>query len=358
MKKVLLLVSASFLNIFSIGQTLEKEYLDISMRQCEKSTAYYVHTIDWDDESKQSCNDTIYRLDGTIKYLGGYVNYKKKKARGQVQNFYNSGKVSSEEKYSSKGKPLFKKRFFENGQISYVRNYQSDGINFKTLDYYKDKKKDVSVKVNYFAKTKVKGNQLIESRFKPADSMLHEKNIFTILPQYELKITNKKFFYDNGNLHYEEFYKEKINEKMWGKQLDSLLSYHENGKLKRKEYYSEEMKDNNACYLTNGEPTEFKPFFTESTYPGGENEMLNYLGENIKYPKKALGQNIQGTVYVEFIVCKDGEICEFNVVKGVEKEMDAEVVRVLKKMPKWIPAKSDGKPRRSYFTLPVQFALE
>ena len=88
-------------------------------------------------------------------------------------------------------------------------------------------------------------------------------------------------------------------------------------------------------------------------YPGGPNEMMKYLQENIKYPQSAKDNKIEGRVYVTFVVEKDGSITNATVLRGIDKECDAEALRVVSSMPKWNPGQQDGKNVRTQFAIPI-----
>ena len=96
----------------------------------------------------------------------------------------------------------------------------------------------------------------------------------------------------------------------------------------------------------------------KAEFPGGEAAMYKWLGNNIRYPEAAQQNDIQGKVHVKFVVEKDGSIGAVTLVKGVDKDLDREALRVIKKMPKWQPGKNNGGPVRSYFSLPVTFRLQ
>ena len=93
-------------------------------------------------------------------------------------------------------------------------------------------------------------------------------------------------------------------------------------------------------------------------FPGGQAALMKWLGNNIRYPEAAAQNDIQGRVIVKFVVEKDGSIGDATIVKGVDKDLDREALRVVKKMPKWQPGKNNGVAVRSYFTLPVSFRLQ
>ena len=92
-------------------------------------------------------------------------------------------------------------------------------------------------------------------------------------------------------------------------------------------------------------------------FPGGQIAMLQYIMENMKYPKQAMKEGIQGRVAVSFIVEKDGSISDVKPILSVHPLLNKEAVRVVKSMPKWTPGKQNGKPVRVRFNLPVMFKL-
>lgn len=93
------------------------------------------------------------------------------------------------------------------------------------------------------------------------------------------------------------------------------------------------------------------------SFPGGNAALMNYLGQNIKYPVIAEENGIQGRVIVQFVVGKDGHISDVRVAKSVDPSLDKEAVRVVKGMPRWIPGKQNGQAVTVRYTLPVTFRL-
>ncbi|MDE7402314.1 MAG: energy transducer TonB [Muribaculaceae bacterium] len=96
----------------------------------------------------------------------------------------------------------------------------------------------------------------------------------------------------------------------------------------------------------------------QAEFPGGQAALMKWLSNNIRYPESAQQNDIQGRVVVKFVVEKDGSIGQATIAKGVDKDLDREAIRVVKKMPKWQPGKNNGVAVRSYFTLPVTFRLQ
>lgn len=96
----------------------------------------------------------------------------------------------------------------------------------------------------------------------------------------------------------------------------------------------------------------------QAEFPGGTAAMMKWLSNNVRYPEVAQQNDIQGRVIVKFVVEKDGSIGKAEILKGVDRDLDREALRVVKKMPKWQPGKNNGVAVRSYFNLPVVFKLQ
>ncbi|MBK8563353.1 MAG: TonB family protein [Saprospiraceae bacterium] len=105
-------------------------------------------------------------------------------------------------------------------------------------------------------------------------------------------------------------------------------------------------------------------------FPGCENEtdlqakkscstakMLAYVDANLKYPEIAIDNNVQGTVYVKFVVEKDGSLTNIEIIRDIGAGCGEEVVRLVKMMPKWEPGTRRGRPDRVQFNMPVKFKL-
>lgn len=92
-------------------------------------------------------------------------------------------------------------------------------------------------------------------------------------------------------------------------------------------------------------------------FPGGDLGLMKYIQKNVKYPPIAKEYNITGKVYVSFIVDKSGSVTNVKIVRGVDKNLDAEALRVVKSLPKYKPGKQRGKPVRVMFTIPINFTL-
>jgi periplasmic protein TonB len=197
-------------------------------------------------------------------------------------------------------------------------------------------------------------------------------------------------YYENGNIKHEGIYRS-------NKPTGEFIYYYENGKTReRVEGISDfkpryvqgydtqgrelltdgngELKDTDddgnviyskvrdhhivSCYkLAPAQDTLFLPIVQMAEYPGGMPAMLRFLSENVKYPRSARKARIEGSVFVSFVVAKNGSLQDIMIVKGISPECDAEVIRVIQRMKAWNLAVERGKAIKSRFVLPVKFHL-
>jgi len=92
-------------------------------------------------------------------------------------------------------------------------------------------------------------------------------------------------------------------------------------------------------------------------YPKGIDGIREDIIKNLKYPKKAIKNKVQGKVILKFAIDTDGTIQNIEVIKSVSKELDAEAKRIIKKLDIWLPGYRKGKPVRVEYRLPVNFKL-
>jgi len=93
-------------------------------------------------------------------------------------------------------------------------------------------------------------------------------------------------------------------------------------------------------------------------YPGGDVELLKYIGEHTNYPEVAKENNIQGRVIVRFCVTAKGGVSQVSILKGVDPELDAEAIRVVNTLPAFKPGKQGGKPVPVWYMVPITFTLK
>ncbi len=93
-------------------------------------------------------------------------------------------------------------------------------------------------------------------------------------------------------------------------------------------------------------------------FPGGQLALRKFIAQAVKYPVIAQENGIQGKVFVNFVVGKDGSITGAKIARGVDPSLDKEALRVVNSLPKWKPGKQGGKPVRVSYTVPINFQLQ
>ena len=116
------------------------------------------------------------------------------------------------------------------------------------------------------------------------------------------------------------------------------------------EYFNESKKKNSK--------TIYDVVSKSPQFPGGAQKMQNFITQNLTYPAEALSENIQGTVWVEFVVNKDGTIEQEKIIKGVKKPLNNEAIRIVKSMPNWTPGEQSGKKVNVRYTIPIKFRIK
>lgn len=93
-------------------------------------------------------------------------------------------------------------------------------------------------------------------------------------------------------------------------------------------------------------------------FPGGYAALAKYLGGNLRFPEEARDNGVQGRVYVKFIVNKEGHLQNIEILKGIDRALDNEAIRVVQQMPYWTPGEQRGRPVNVACNLPITFSLE
>ena len=92
-------------------------------------------------------------------------------------------------------------------------------------------------------------------------------------------------------------------------------------------------------------------------FPGGMSAMGSFIRRNYRYPREAQSSNIEGKVYVQFVVNADGSISNPRVIRGIGGGCDEEALRLVSMMPNWVPGKQGGQPVASFHAVPITFRL-
>lgn len=93
-------------------------------------------------------------------------------------------------------------------------------------------------------------------------------------------------------------------------------------------------------------------------YPGGQEAMYKFISKKLKYPKAARKKGVEGTVFVQFVVDKEGNVTRAKVIKDIGEGCGQAALDVVNKMPKWQPGMQRGKPVAVMYRLPFKFRLK
>ena len=93
-------------------------------------------------------------------------------------------------------------------------------------------------------------------------------------------------------------------------------------------------------------------------FPGGQLALRKFIAQAIKYPVIAQENGIQGKVFVNFVVEKDGSVTKATIARGVDPSLDKEALRVVNSLPKWKPGRNKGEVVAVSYTLPINFVLQ
>lgn len=119
-----------------------------------------------------------------------------------------------------------------------------------------------------------------------------------------------------------------------------------------------EFNINELDYGTEDIDDEIIPFMPSEDMPAFPGNVQKWIAQRIRYPQLAAEAGIQGKVYIQFVVEKNGSVSNIKVVRGVDELLDKEAVRVISEMPKWTPGKQRGKAVRVSYTMPITFRLD
>ena len=201
---------------------------------------------------------------------------------------------------------------------------------------------------------------------------------------------NATWYYENGNIKTKSFYKDNMQE-------GSSRTFYKNGKAKGELTYQKDKARFNHVYSPDGRDylvngtgtfadtvsTNEHPTYLEivdheqvgsfyisnadttylmvekaSEYQGGYTKLSTDIGARLTYPKSARRTGEEGTVFILFVVRKDGSVKDAEVIKGFDGDCNAEALRVVKTLGPWVPAEHHNKKVNSKYVLPVRFKLK
>lgn len=173
-----------------------------------------------------------------------------------------------------------------------------------------------------------------------------------------------QFTYQEGKkngafFHYFDTGEIKIQGKYVADSLEgSLYSYYENGAFRRKDFYTAGKLTDGKCFTASGLDTAYFAYEIDAEFPDGTKGLMRWIQTNMQYPQDAIENDIQGRVYVSFVVDEKGVVSDIQIERGVTSVLDNEVIRLIGQMPNWQPGELDGFKTSSKMRLPISFRLD
>lgn len=317
-------------------------------------------------------------LQGIVKdyYLSGKVlmtgKYNEGKKYGNFTFYYTNGEVESSGEYNNNSRVGKWKYFYKNGKLkmNVVFENPANNLDFSILEYYdslgNQKIKNgngnwinESIKIGLFDRNSPK---TLTGRFK--NGKKHGEWKLTRNSDKKLWHVEK---FNNGVFMGADIYNEHGD--YYGTMKSEILNKFPDGysqKFKNTESFKLDSTSYEKSLVYEDVETIFKTVTgiehkiqnRKAGYPYGDLNLLEYLSNNILYPVSALRARVQGTVFVNVIINKEGLTNEVTVLRGINSDLDIEAVRVIKEIIRWLPELKEGKPVISTITIPVKFQIK
>jgi len=278
-----------------------------------------------------------------ILLIGSNISLVKSQSKtGNYKTYYQNGQVKSDENYKNGIKVGICKYYYENGKLQFEEKFNDSGEPDGMFNSYLNNGQLESSytyrngeRHGLFKEYNENGSLREEGKYE------YGRRIHYSQQNIEEQTTLDNNIYKNVN----EISQPKGEEMdLEQKLLRNEISHEEYLALKHKSSSSDKNNAKNEIVMP-----QFK---------GGKTALMNYIGNNLKYPIYAVEMGIQGKVMVSFIVEIDGSISNVKVSKSLSPECDKEAVRVVSTMPKWIAGKKDGIPARIGLNIPIGFNLQ
>jgi len=220
-----------------------------------------------------------------------------------------------------------------------------------TIYFDKDWNNSDKSKAEYIRVIKKSGGNMIASDFDSKGNLQSVAAISSIQPF--VKEGKCTIYDDKGRKESEGDYKNDKRNGIWTWWIDEgkdsmIIEYDENGFKNRIRPPMETVKAKDGVFTI----VEQMPVF-----PGGEQAMLDFISNNVKYPKSAREDDVEGRVIVQFVISKTGDVVDAKIVKSVRSDIDEAALNVVNQMPQWNPGIQDGKTVLVSFNLPINFTL-
>lgn len=310
MRKLTLITIIHLIPVFVFSQT--KIFLDEELKETSISKAVYYEIRSNHPEYDYLELIKRYYLTDTLKSIATYSR-NDKKLDGPYESYFEDGTKESEGNYVFGEKSGVWIDYYENGLKQIVRDYRK----------LKDSEWDYIVR-EYWRRDGTKS--ISDGNGKYVD------------------------YHNNGAIKTMGWYKSGLKDSVWnGYRDDSTRYFTEEYKLGRFK--------KGVSWNEQGDEFQYTQIEEAAEYSKGWNQFYQKVGELMRYPIPARRDGIEGTVYVQFIITKDGLMKDIEVIKSPADILSIEAKRVIKKIKGWNPPKQRGQNVKQRIVLPIMFAL-
>lgn len=219
--------------------------------------------------------------------------------------------------------------------------------------------------IKYYEQEKESGEKIIEQKINFVDSLKlyhfeeYDKEGFLTHTYFSSAMDSS--IYQGQYIYFDSTGTVKWTKDYTDGQLDGMLkSYWPNGNTKRIDTYSNDEWLKGNCYDSLGNEVAYYEFEKMPEFPGGKDALLQAVYSNLKYPRKARRNGVQGYVVVQFVVDKTGKMTDIKVVRSPGSSLTEATYDLMRKLLRyrWAPGAQDGEKVKVLYTLPVAFRLQ
>ena len=315
------IASIFILSFYTLGVAQEKIYFDKNHQKTDKENASYfsISIEEFDENNNPVEKRQLFYMDSTLKEEFYIINNNR------------NGKFSS---------------YYQNSNIESIGNY-SDGLRSGVWEYwYPNKNKKMQMEYQTDLKAFFISND-------PSD-IFHKMINFWDSTGNQLVTNGNGLFYnvhENGKIEKKGNYKDCLKEGKWE-------GWYDDGKAYFQENYSEGKLTEGQSFDKEGQKREYTVIGSQPEPVGGLASFYKYVSDSLVYPKYARRKGIEGKVFTQFVVDKDGSLIDIKILRGIGSGCDEEVIRLLKEVPKWTPGYHRGIPIKVRMMMPIVFKLK
>ncbi len=322
MKPRFLLIVCFLISAAGFAQKRNIYYLKNNGKEVStKDSADFIRIISEPDSGSVLYNLKEFYISGKPKLISTTVNVEPIMLQGQCIRFFPSGKRQEFANYKKGAKSGEVFEYYPNGKLYEVRQYDDN-----------KKGKYQGVDGEYTITT---------CNDSTGKSLVVDGNGYYIGFDADFK-----YIFEEGNLKAGFRHGDWKGQQVYKKREFAFTEQYDNGKLL-----------NGQTVDSAGNKINYAKREIQPEYNGGEQAFGHFLVHNIRYPRYAKEHNVQGKVYITFVVESDGSLTDIKVVRSPGGGLTEESIRVLQMSPNWIPGKQFGRPVRVQFTVPINFAL-